>query len=578
MLGGSVAFALLVTGRLWLDPTGRAVLVNSGDQALFEWLLSYAAYTLDAGGNPLVTNLLNAPDGVNLAVNTSATVFGWVFAPVTWLAGPEITFLVILTLNLVATAYAWYWLISRHLGASPAAAALGGLFAGFGPALVSHANAHLNWTAQWLMVLIVWGTFRLRAPGSAFKRGLLLALLVAAGFSIAAEGLFFTALACLIFAAVWALSRPDEARAAARPFLRGIAVAGGISFVLLAYPLWLHFLGPGTFKGIGFDQRRHSEDLLSFGAYPDRSLPGRAGLRTNLAPNPTEETTYFGIPLLVLTVVIFVLLWRASAGDPRRRALLRALAITGGVFAVLALGPRLRIGGGDTGIPLPYALLQHLPMFDAALPARFALALTPIVGILLAWTVDLLRTWAPGWPRRAMVGALAVAILPLFPIPLRAVPRPPVPEFISSGAWRAYVPPGGTIVPVPLPSDLLPDGQRWQAEAMANQDKPVFAIPAGFFLGPGKDGRSQIGPIPRPTHAMLYDAAKQRKVPVVGEQQRAQVRADLRYWHASIIVLADNIQGSHWPVHYDAVRQTAIALFGQPERVMDVWLWRVPQS
>jgi len=568
----SVALALLLTGGMWRDPNGRAILVNSGDQALFEWLLSYAAYTM-GGADPFFTHLLNVPDGANLAVNTSATILGWVFAPVTWLAGPSVTFLVILTLNLIASGYAWYWLFSRHLGASPAAAALGGLFCGFAPGMVSHANAHLNWTAQWLMVLIVWGVLRLRTPGSAWRRGLVLGLLVAAGFSVAAEALFFTALACGVVVVVWALGRRAEARAAAGRFVRSLAVAAVVASAFLAYPLWMHFFGPMRYHGIGFDQRVHSEDLLAFGAYPERSLAGLAGLNARLAPNPTEETTFYGLPLLLLALVSFVLLWRAA--DPPRRAALRALGVTAVVFAALALGPRLRINGGPTDVPMPYALLIDLPMFDAALPARLALVITPLLGLLLAWTVDLARTWSPR-SRVALAAALVVALLPIAPTPLLTTPRNPVPEFITSGAWREYVPEGGTIVPVPLPSDLLPDGQRWQAEVLAERSGPVFAIPAGFFLGPGPDGRSQIGPIPRPTHGLLFTAARTGRVPRITDAERARARADLRHWRASIVVLADEIHGAKWPVHYDAVRRTATALFGEPERVMDVWVWRVP--
>src|SRR5690606_38748813 len=74
----SVALALLVTGGMWRDPNGRAILVNSGDQALFGWLLAYAAHTM-RGADPFFTHLLNVPDGANLAVNTSATILGWAF-------------------------------------------------------------------------------------------------------------------------------------------------------------------------------------------------------------------------------------------------------------------------------------------------------------------------------------------------------------------------------------------------------------------------------------------------------------------------------------------------------------------
>jgi hypothetical protein len=547
---------------MWLDPAGRAIFVNSGDQALFEWLLAYGAHAVRTGENPLFTHLLNVPDGVNLAVNTSITVYAVAFAPLTWLLGPPVTFLVILTLNLAATGYAWYWLLSRHLGASPLGAAVGGLFCAYAPGLVSHANAHLNWTAQWLVPLIVWRVLALRS-GSPWRGGAVLGVLIAVMFSIAAEGLFFLALALGVFVVTWALLRPAEARAVAAPFLRGLGVAALVALVLLAYPLWLHFFGPQRYQGIGFDQRIHAEDLAAYGSFPERSLAGWLGFTKRLAPNPTEETTFFGLPLLLLVLVGFLLLWRCS--DRARRAVLFALGVTGLVFAVLSLGPRLKWDGAITGLPLPFALLGRLPVFNAALPARLALVVVPVIGILLAYLVGIARVrWL-----------VALALVPLLPIPLLTVHRDPVPEFFASGQWRAYVPDRGTVVPLPLPSDLLPDGQRWQAVSLAS-GHGEFAIPAGFFLGPGgPDGRGRIGPVPRPTETLLFQAAMTGAVPTVTDADRTRAAEDLRYWRAEIVVLADQVHGAKWTVHYDALRTTATALFGPPQRVSDVWLWDV---
>ncbi|GAB3941961.1 hypothetical protein GCM10027614_28180 [Micromonospora vulcania] len=197
------------------------------------------------GENPFFTYLINVPDGVNLAVNTSITVYAVVFAPLTYLIGPPATFLVILTLNLLATALAWYWLLSRHLVRSRLAAGVGGLFIAYSPGMVSHANAHLNWSAGWLVPLLVWRLFALRRPGHWLRDGVILGVLVAVAFSIAAEGLFFTALALGVFLAVWALhpARRAEARAVLPTFLRGLGVTAVVAGVLLAYPLWLHFAG-----------------------------------------------------------------------------------------------------------------------------------------------------------------------------------------------------------------------------------------------------------------------------------------------------------------------------------------------
>ncbi len=574
----ALALAVWVTSGLWRDPNGRAITVNSSDQALFEWLLAFGGHTVTHLQNPLFTYLINVPDGVNLAVNTSITVYAVVFAPLTYLIGPPATFLVILTLNLAATAVAWYWLLSRHLVDSRLAAAIGGLFIGFSPGMVSHANAHLNWTAGWLVPLLVWRVFALRRTGHWWRDGVLLGLLVAVAFSIAAEGLFFTALALGVFVAVWALHPANraEARAVLPSFLRGLAVTAVVAGVLLAYPLWLHFAGPQRFHGTGFDAVIHSEDIAAYAAYPRRSLAGEAGFGTSLAPNPSEENSFFGLPLLVLAVGCFVLVWRRA--DPGRRATLWALGVLAVVFGTLSFGPVAKVDGHRTDLPMPFDLFGHLPVVNAALPARLALVVTPVIGLLLAYAVDQLRRQPP---RRAAAVAwtvgFVVALVPLFPTPLLTIEREPIPRFITSGAWREYVSPGGTLTPAPLTLDVYPDGQRWQAYALANR-QGEFAIPSGFFLGPGgPDDRGRIGPVPRPFGALLDQAARTGLPPIVTEGTREEVQADLVHWRIETVVLADEVHGAKWPVDEDAVRRTLTMLFGEPERVEDVWLWRVQQ-
>ncbi|GAB2939831.1 glycosyl transferase [Micromonospora polyrhachis] len=576
----ALALAVWVTSGLWGAPNQRAITVNSSDQALFEWLLAFGAHALTHGENPLLTYLMNVPDGVNLAVNTSITVYAVVFAPLTYLIGPPATFLVILTLNLAATALAWYWLLSRHLLRSPLAALIGGLFIGFAPGMVSHANAHLNWSAGWLVPILVWWVLRLRQPGRWLRNGLVLGVLIAVAFSIAAEGLFFTALALGVFCGVWALtpSRRAEVRAALPDFLRGLGIAGATAFVLLSYPLWLHFFGPQRFHGTGFDPIIHAEDIAAYGAFPQRSLAGALGWDTSLAPNPTEENSFLGIPLLLLTIGCFVLLWRHA--DAGRRATLRALGVTALTFTVLSWGPRMKIFGEHTDVPLPYALLGKLPVVNAALPSRLALVVAPLVGLLLAYAVDQLVANRPqrrpvrlGW-----AAAFALALIPLLPTPLLTVEREPIPRFITSGTWREYVSPGGVLTPLPLTLDVTPDGQRWQAYALSHR-QGEFAIPSGFFLGPGgPDGRGRIGPVPRYTDAVLLRAAETGIVPTITNADRAEARADLRYWRVEVVVLADQVHGAKFPVHTEALRQTATELFGPPERVEDVWLWRVPPA
>ncbi|MFE9204734.1 DUF2079 domain-containing protein [Micromonospora sp. NPDC007230] len=576
----AVALAFWVTSGLWWNPDTRAITVNSSDQALFEWLLAFGGHAVSHGENPFYTHLINNPDGVNLAVNTSITVYAVLFAPLTYLIGPPATFLVILTLNLAATGVAWYWLLSRYLVGSRLAAAVGALFIAYCPAMVSHANAHLNWTAGWLVPLLIWGVFRLRRPGRAVRGGIVLGLLVAVAFSIAAEGLFFTALALALFLLVWALhpARRAEVRAALPRFAAGLGVTALVAGALLAYPLWLHFAGPQRFHGTGFDPLIHSEDIAAYGSYPRRSLAGWAGLGTSLAPNPTEENSFFGIPLLLLAAACFGLLWWRA--DRAFRATLTALGVTAVVFAVLSWGPTAKWNGRRTGQLLPFGVLDNLPVINAALPSRLALVVAPVIGLLLAHTVDRLRARPPRHRVTTAAWALgfAVALVPLLPTPLLTSVREPVPQFITNGTWQQYVSPGGVLTPLPLTVDVTPDGQRWQAYALAHR-QGEFRIPAGFFLGPGgPEGRGRIGPVPRTFDSLMDQAGRTGLVPIITEGSIRQSREDLRYWHVETVVLADRVHGAKYDINEEALLRTATGLLGPPQRVDDVWVWRVPPA
>jgi hypothetical protein len=194
--------------------------------------------------------------------------------------------------------------------------------------------------------------------------------------------------------------------------------------------------------------------------------------------------------------------------------------------------------------------------------------------VILALALD--QVLAARRPVRAVwLAGFALALLPLFPTPLPTALRAPIPHFISSGLWKEYVPPGGALTCVPLASDYFPDGQRWQATAMA-QGGQIFGIPGGYFLGPGRiDGKGRIGPPDTDTSWWINQAAAYGKGLDVSDWQRGNIVRDVRLWGVSVVILPDQISGAFMPAHHDTVMQVTTLLLGPPERVDDVWLWRV---
>jgi hypothetical protein len=575
----ALGMALYLTHGLWRQPYTHVIADNVGDQAFFEWVLAYGTQLLRHGGDPFFTTLMNAPLGVNLAANTSITVYAILFAPVTILAGPQVTFVTVLTLNLAGSAVAWYLFLNRWVTRNRLSAAVGGLFCGFAPGFVAHANGHINWSSGWIAPVVLWALLKLREPGRWLRNGVVLGALLAVGFSIAAEGLFFTALAGGVFLLAWSApaATRGEAKAAARTVLAGLGVTAVVAGTLLAYPLYMHFAGPQTFAGTGFNQRHYAEDIASYFAFSDRTIAARAGLGSDLAPNPTEQTSFFGLPLMIFIVVAWVTLWRRA--EPGRRATLRALAVVGGLVMVISFGPRLLFFGQETPIPLLYALLQRLPLFDSALPARFALVLVGVFGVILALTADLLLDdeSVPHPAQTSFAAAFALALLPIFPLPLLTSERTPEPRFIADGTWQRYVPAGGTLSALPFAINVAADGQRWQAYTMA-RGGPLFRIPDGYFLGPDAEGpkeKGRIGAIPRRTDWLFLRASLYGYVAQVTNWDRAQARADFQYWDIDALFLPDEITGSEGMLFHAALEITATELLGPPERVDDVLVWRI---
>jgi hypothetical protein len=231
---------------------------------------------------------------------------------------------------------------------------------------------------------------------------------------------------------------------------------------------------------------------------------------------------------------------------------------------VLALGPVLTVDGEQTGITLPFALIDGLPGVSAALPGRFALAAGPLFAIVIALAVDQSLRVPVGRIRFLVPAAILLALVPLVPAPLPTDERPPVPRYFTDGLWRGCAGDGGVLVPVPPPEPGRPESMRWAAATGAG-----FALPEGLFIGPyGGEGRASLGGYPRPTSLLLAQVADTGQVPTITDTERAAAIEDARFWGARCFVLA--AQRNDAPL-----RETVTDLLQQqPQRVADVDIWR----
>ncbi|MFI1192122.1 hypothetical protein ACH4T9_02410 [Micromonospora sp. NPDC020750] len=580
------ALAVWLTHGLWPDPAGRVLTLNPEDQALYEWFLAVDSRAL-LGDFGLLTDRLNAPDGVNLMANTTVIALGVLFAPVTLLFGAPVTFALLAALNLAGTAFAWHLLFARVLGARRLAAALGAGLCGFGPGMISQTNSHLHMTAQWLVPVIVWLVVRLlraadplgragrprgraddvRDEGGAGparvgpdrRRMLTSAVGLAAAVSVQVfvgeEVLFLCAVTLLVMAVAYALADRALLRRALPGFAGGILLAAGLALLVLGYPLWFQFAGPlGVADGM-FSPHYFSADLSSWWTVSPLSVMG-SDEAARLTTGPAEYNTFLGWPLLVVTVGCAVWLGR--------RPLVIACAAGALAMGALSLGPDVVLGGDRTTVPGPYALLGGLPVVDGALPMRFALGVLPVIATLLVLAVDRALRDA-GTTRRLIPAAVGIALLPVLPAPLPTAERPALPEFVTGGHWQECVRPGGVLVPVPLPTPKEPWPMRWATAADA-----AFGMPEGFFIGPyGRGDTAAMGTWKRPTSALLTNVAQQGGRPVIGDAERQQAARDADRWGASCFALAESTPRA------DDLRAVLDQLYGPSTRIADAWIWRV---
>ncbi|GAA3449144.1 glycosyl transferase [Dactylosporangium matsuzakiense] len=624
--------AVYILGRLWLDPNGRYLTLNYQDSFNFEWILTHATELFTKGESPFFSDDVNYPLGVNLMANTSILTLALPLTPVTLWLGPGVTFVIISTLALAGTASAWYYVLSRHFGRSKLAAFVGAAFLGFAPAMMSHIAGHPNIAGQYFIPLIIAVVFRMKEPGNTWRQGIWLAVLVVLQAGINEEMLFFTAMALAVFILSYVPWR--DLPGYARVMLPKCGVTLLVAGVVLAYPLYFQFAGPQHYSGLDAGVRAINLDAKSYVTFGRYSIAGDVAEASLLNKgNASEENSFFGWPLVLVMLAGAIFLWRSrlsralaitgvvfaicSLGDvirfngvdrtnfhgpwkwiaelplfdsvvPTRLALITTVCIGVGLALMVdrLIVDRLRPSTAD-------AVKAEVPARTPE-PALVGGSTDTATGLgSSGGSADAAATGSNDAPaRRARDGgdaqppaprrspraaliwgvALLVALVPLFPTPQPADGRPPIPALFTNGNWRTKLPPNPVLAPLPGGWDDNIKMMRWSTETNFE-----VKLTGGYFLGPNdtvpEDKFAHFGPGYRDTVLFLNRVIQMRTSPNVTEADRAAIRADIRHWKATNLVM---------PVGYyneKVLRETIdklVAPDAAPAQVVDgVYLWDV---
>jgi hypothetical protein len=545
-----VGLAVLLFAAAWRDPTRLAIGGGSQDPYQKMWFLGWVSHAAGLGGNPLLTDHVDYPAGVNLAWNNLTILPGLLITPVIR-RSPVLAWNLLVTASLPLSAWAAFAAIHRlvphRLGAW-----VGGLLYGFSPYMMVQGAGHLNMIMVWTppLVLFLLHDLLVRRRLSSLVIGAVLGLLVAAQEYTTLEVMLTTAImAAAGLAALAAVARPggDVLRSAARSLLRAGAPALAMSGVLSAPLVLTMWRGPGRLvRAVIQTPDTYVTDLVGL-AVPTRRMliaPGWS-LTTGFTGNPFEWDSYVGI--LLLSVLAWTV-WRWR-GD----RVVRWAGATAAIAVVLSLGPHLHVAGRVLPIPLPMRLVEHVPLFDNILPTRLMVFFQLCAGVLLAVFVRHVHLY------RSPVGATAWLASSLLALTPAAAPTTTtdIPPFFTGNA-ATEIPAGSVALVAPYADSSDSTAMLWQAASGYR-----FKMPEGYAIR-----RTPRGISFDPDSSTLGDALRAVASGQPAATSIPRMRCELASWHVRTVIVG--------PMRGQS--KTLLLLrevTGRPPRRQGgVWVWR----
>lgn len=544
---------------LSLGPSGATTCACS-DSSLFAWFFEWPLIAITQGHNPFFSTAMFHPQGINMLSNTSVTAWTFLMLPVTAAFGPFASLNVALIAAPVASATAAMWVAQRWVRSDLAAAGAGLLY-GFSPlVLFQSAGSHLMVTSLVVPPLVLacvdelfWR--RRRSPvavGAAL--GALVVIQFFSGTEVLVMMLVATVAALVVIGTCALVTARDAALDSIRHGIPGLAVAGVVAAVVLAWPAYYALDGPGHFVGL---------------VWPGLA-PAQASLRSYLVAVPGTtlwwaphwgrlmRPTYLGPPLAA-TLVIGAIAWR------RDRRLLCAVGLTA-LVAWLALGERYAFS--------PWHYLRHLPVLDDVMNERFSGLMFLPAGLAMALVVDRVarvRTQAVGAACGLVVGLACV-------VPFAANAAHGVP-YAASTVWQptwyadnaSSTAKGQVILGFPFFNTT--------ADLLGVQALHAMAYSVAGGTGPewidSRQGAEEPGykVIQAVSSAVVRPVLATSATPL----ERAEVRAALRGWKVTLVVIPDQVAPDTVGVAHSpaAVATWFTSVLGPANFHDDAWVWHL---
>lgn len=549
--GTYTILALLFTLNTWLAPTTRYI-GGGADPIQTVWAINWVPFSLGHGADPLLTNYVNAPMGIDLLWNQSEALPAIVLWPVTALMGSVFTFNLLTLVGIALSAFFAFLAVRRYVP-NAWAAWVAGLLYGFSPFVTGQVHGHLNLVlgaATVPLALMLFDELVIRQRMRARTLAPLLIVFGVVQFLVSQEFLLTSVIiAAILVLALKLVSRTDRTNRG-----RYVLKVGGPAFamltVLLAVPAALQLAGPNAVSGVLHPIGRYVSDIVNLIVPTSVQLIRPAAVTltaTHFTGNAAEWDAYVGIPLILLLIVAALVF--------RRVRLVTVASLMAVVATLLSLGPTLHVGGNDTGIPLPWWPLAHLPVVENVLPNRLMAFTFLAVALVLAYTLSRLA-------RRSLAGAItvgAVVMLPLFPAVPANSASVAIPSFFT-GRDVAALPDGTVALVVPWPGSQDAQAMLWQVASGMR-----FRLLGGYFLGPAAPESSGLRQVVGAMEAG-------QPPPRLTNAQRDEYAGEISSAHVGVILM-----GLGHTAHQRSIDMFFTSLLREHPRIIDgVDEWLVP--
>ena len=592
-----VVLTLVTFGHLGSLGPGHMTGPRNIDEITQIWWISFAQSALVHGHNPFFTTWQNYPVGQNVGWNASLLALGVLGSPITTVFGPVVAWNVLVRLAVVLSAISLCMVLRRWTAWWPAAF-FGGLLYGFS-SYEYVEGAHylfLSFVALPPVFFLLLHEALVRRRWSPAWVGVGLGVVAGAEFLVSAE-VFASMILMGALAVALYLVCCWRTLAGGGPYLtRAVAYGVVVGGLILAVPVGYTLLGPEHVHG-AVNRPSYLETLHGDLLGPLVPTVNQRLTTTGLSQFAAQHLNYTVLMYLGLPLVAFavgVTWWL------RRRGVVQFAAAMAAISFLLSLGPHLWIWGHNTGVLLPMAVLNQLPLTAGFIPARLSVFTALFVAALAAIGLEEVHrrlaeprgrhgTSAPR-TRVVAVGLTVVVALvvaaPLLPARVQPVSRTNTSPFFTSAEARSRIPAGSVVLAYPYPGEPLPAPHTrfGFSEAYQLQDEALFDQAVGGFtfkLIGGYGWRPQGAPygvaIPSrltpPSVEQYFDTAfygfplpwLPRILP--GDDVSDDLRTFLRNYDASTVVVLP--LGKH-PA---AVVSVLTAALGSPSHSHGVTVW-----